>query len=109
MPVSLILSPAELDAKLSEAFPKNATCWSQATDEVRDMCRAARETAGVPDAQALDFRALSTPAEWNTQGIEATVRFYTQLNVAKRQDFCENFAHWLGICAPDGSGALNAH
>ncbi|WP_348715913.1 hypothetical protein [uncultured Alistipes sp.] len=26
-----------------ERFPKNATCWSQATDEVRDMARTARE------------------------------------------------------------------
>lgn len=91
------LTPDELERKLSADFPKNATCWSQATDEVRDMCRRARVLAGVGEEGAVDFRAVKTPAEWNTLGIEGTVRFYGSLGESKRQEFCADFGHWLGL------------
>jgi hypothetical protein len=97
MTTTTALSPSELEACLSAAFPKAATCWSQAGDEVRDMCRAAREAAEIPAEQAINFKALTTPALWNTHGIEATVRFYTAMPDVKREAFCANFAHWLGI------------
>ena len=62
-----------------EKFPKNATNWSQATDEVRDMARTVRELLeeyeGVIVAP-VDFRAVKTPAEWNTEGREFILTDY---------------------------------
>lgn len=49
-----------------ERFPKNATCWSQATDEVRDMARKARELLEEYEGvivEPVNFRAIETPAE----------------------------------------------
>ena len=40
-------TPEELRAFLEGHFPRNATCWSQATQEVMDLCRHARELAGA--------------------------------------------------------------
>jgi len=73
------LTPEELQQRLSKDFPPDATCWSQATDEVRDLCRRARELAGGSEDHAVNFRALSTPAQWNAQGIAGTARWPSTL------------------------------
>lgn len=70
--------------KFLDQFPNDATSWTEATDEVRDLARLARETHteidfdGLHDEwetnpdmpQPLDFRELKTPSEWNTKGKE---------------------------------------
>lgn len=99
MPTTNTLSPEELHQAIAAHFPPNAVCWSQATDEVRDMCRGARELAKVPDEEALNFREFLTPAQWNTQGAAGTVRFYRMLGDKARADFCGNYGHWIGLIA----------
>lgn len=89
------LSPEMLAKVLNEAFPATSTCWSQATDEVRDMCREARILAGVSEENAVNFRAFDTPSRWNQCGIEGTLRFYQMLDEQKQQQFCARFEHWL--------------
>lgn len=89
------LSPEMLAMALKAQFPSEATCWSQATDEVRDMCREARLFAGVGEDGAVDFRQFSTPAQWNHQGIEGTIRFYQMLSNQKQKEFCNRFEDWL--------------
>lgn len=91
------LTPDELGRAIALHFPTNAVCWSQATDEVMDMCRAARELARVPDEQAVNFREMASPAQWNTKGTTGIVRFYRMLDAKDRGDFCANFAHILGL------------
>lgn len=89
------LSPEMLATVLKARFPSEATCWSQATDEVRDICREARILAGVGEDGAVDFRLFKTPAQWNQHGVEGTVRFYQMLNEQKQEDFCIRFEDWL--------------
>ena len=90
-----VLSHTELEHLMFQQFPRTATSWSQATQEVMDMCRASRVLAGVPENHALDFRSFSTPAEHNTKGIAGTIKFYQMLNHAKQAEFCNRFGLWL--------------
>lgn len=104
----LPLTPEALEQTLATKFPANASCWSQATDEIRDMCRAARMLARVPDDQAVCFGALTTPAQWNSQGVAGTVRFYRVLGQEQRSGFCAAFAGFLGLRGHDGAAAANS-
>lgn len=70
------MEPEQLEALLVKHFPKDATKWSQATDEVRDLCREARLAAGVGEEHAVDFRNIKTPSEWNTKGIDGIMHFF---------------------------------
>jgi hypothetical protein len=89
------LSAEQLGLALVAQFPLEATCWSQATDEIRDMCRRAREMAGLPEDQAVDFRVLNHPSQWNTQGIAGIVKFYGMLTPALKANFCNGWASVL--------------
>lgn len=91
----IALSPEQLGLVLAAQFPLKATCWSQATDEVRDMCRLAREMVGLPDDQAVDFRVIEYPSQWNTQGIAGIVKFYEMLPFEKRTEFCNAWSRVL--------------
>ncbi len=77
---------------LAETFPIDAVSWAQATDEVRDMCKAARVLSGVPDSFALDFNSLSTPSQWNTFGTAFILKFYAGLTAEQRKEFCTMFS-----------------
>lgn len=92
-------------AKFLNQFPDNATNWGQATDEVRDIARMAREFYTEIDLdmlhdewetnpkapQPLDFRKIKTPAEWNKQG-----KKYTFDTLAKMSDSAkDSFMHSL--------------
>ena len=62
-----------------ERFSTNATCWSQATDEVYDLARTSREFLDEYDdvkVEAVDFAPLDTPAKWNSICREAIWRNY---------------------------------
>lgn len=91
----MILTPEELRDAISEQFPPNATCWSQATDEVRDMARYARDgILGLDEFHAIDFRLLRSPAEWNTNGINGIIKFYEMMDDSQKQSFIERFTHF---------------
>lgn len=81
------MNTAHLTAKLQKAFPVNATCWSQATDEIRDMSRWAREELELGDEFALNFRAIRTPAEWNAKGIESIANFFERMNDKQKASY----------------------
>lgn len=76
-----------------------ATSWGEATDEVRDLCRYAREMLDLDTTHAVDFKKMSTPAEWNTQGIDGIVRFYGQMTEAQRIEFVANHSWMWGQVA----------
>ena len=59
------------------------------------MCREARLFAGVDEEGAVNFRAFDTPAQWNRDGVEGTVRFYRMLSEQKQQEFCTRFEDCL--------------
>lgn len=88
--------PAEqLGLVLAAQFSPKATCWSQATDEIRDMCRMARNMAGLSDDHAVNFRAINQPSQWNTQGIAGIVKFYKMLTPELQTEFCNDWAQLL--------------
>jgi hypothetical protein len=89
------LPPEELKRLTESQFPPQTTCWSQATDEVRDMCRAAREMAGVAEELAVDFQSLNTPSAWNSEGIAGMIKFYSMLNNDQQREFCHRFGRFL--------------
>lgn len=82
-----MLTPTQVRAAIAAQFPPDANCWSRATDEVRDMARWARETLGLGEEHAANFRAFSTPAQWNRVGTDVIVRFYETMTDAQRSKF----------------------
>lgn len=67
--------------KFFGSFPRDATKWNQATDEMREAAKIVRETYNelqlnltsdeVEDEgkgiQSLNFRSFKTPSEWNSK------------------------------------------
>lgn len=82
-----MLTPSQVRAAIAAQFPPDATCWSRATDEVRDMARWARETLNLGEEYAANFRAFTTPSQWNRAGTDAIVRFYERMSEAQRVKF----------------------
>lgn len=75
---------AEIIKKIEKAlayFPDDTNTWAKATDEIRDWARSARETLGLGEDKALNFRAIKTPSEWNTKG-----KAYIREMIAKMND-----------------------
>lgn len=81
-----------LDNALNEfinKFPNDATSWSQATDEIRDLCRYVREAYNehVVDTtpgdarhiNSLDFRQFKKPAQWNTEARKMIEELWAKL------------------------------
>lgn len=93
------LAPDTLEKLLRHQFPCNATCWSQATDEVRDMSRKAREILELDDKYAVNFRGFESPAAWNTNGVASIVHWYKHMNGRQQQEFCAFFERWLELWA----------
>ena len=84
--------------KFLEQFPTDATSWSQATDEIRDLSRASREMLDEYDdikVEAVDFTAIRTPAEWNTKAREAVMRNYDLMRPRTQLLFFERFEDWF--------------
>ncbi len=67
----------------------DATCWSQATDEIREISRMSRilleEIDGII-VEAVDFRAIRTPAEWNRKGRESILANMEKMSSADLED-----------------------
>ena len=84
--------------KFLEQFPTDATSWSQATDEIRDISRASREMLNEYDdiqVEAVDFTATRTPTEWNTLGRESIMRNYDMMRPRTQLLFYERFEDWF--------------
>lgn len=81
------MTPTELRQALEAAYPPRAASWSQATDEVRDMSRMAREALELDDTHAVNFRLIDSPSEWNTQGIDSIICWFDQMNDTQRATY----------------------
>lgn len=88
-------TPTAVDLRyaIERKFPGNATCWSQATDEIRDMAREARIMLRHDDP--LDFGAIKTPAEWNSRGTDYIIAKYLMMTPLEQGEFYDRFKHWL--------------
>lgn len=85
--------------KFLEMFPTDATSWAQATDEVRDLARFAREYLEEYDGvivESVDFRHAKTPADWNTKGRAFILGSFDKMQERTRAAFLEKFRAWFG-------------
>ncbi|WP_100961121.1 hypothetical protein [Bosea sp. FBZP-16] len=93
--LSINMTADDLKAAILAKFPANATCWSQATDEVRDMSRWAREEIGLDEDAATNFRAIRTPDRWNAVGAESAARFFAQMSARQRLNYLARIEGFL--------------
>lgn len=59
--------------KFLEQFPDDATSWRNAGGEIQDICRTLREYAEEYDGiklEAVNFRSIKKPSEWNKKAKE---------------------------------------
>lgn len=81
-----------------QKFPKDATCWSQATDEIRDMARTSREYLEVYEnivVGPLNFRVIHSPSAWNTAGRDYIMSNLNRMNPHTQKIFFDRFCAWL--------------
>ncbi len=81
-----------------EKFPKDATSWADATDEIRDLSRESREYLEECDGvevEPVDFKACKTPAEWNTRGRESILANFERMRPTTQKAFYERFREWF--------------
>jgi hypothetical protein len=91
----MVFTPEHLTKLLHQQFPIDTICWSNATDEVRDMSRAARQILELSELHAVRFDTCRSPSEWNLHGTASIVRWYKQMDATQREQFCDQFKHWL--------------
>jgi len=74
-----------------EQFPNDAKSWGDATDEVRDIARYAKEIYNEfnedNQIEAMDFRSIKTPSEWNTKGKEYIFKVYNMMDNQSKEHF----------------------
>ncbi len=94
--------------KVFKKFPRNATSWANATDEMRDMARVAREMHTEIDLdmlhdehetnpnapQPLDFRKIKTPSEWNSRAQDYIMDMLDKMSDEAKTQYHERFKHW---------------
>jgi hypothetical protein len=95
--------------KFLEKFPKDATSWRYATDEIRDLSRESREILEDCDGitvEPVDFKACKTPAEWNTKGRESILANFDRMSERTQKDFYESFREWFEPSEPQKPWAM---
>lgn len=88
--------------KLFKAFPRDATSWKDAMDEMRDITRNARElynqiehdfTEDDEDnpkyIKSMNFRSFNTPSVWNSKAQDEIVRIYNLMGTETRRYFLD--------------------
>lgn len=84
--------------KFLAGFPKEAICWSQATDEIRDLARESREYLEEYEGvlvERVDFRIIKTPSEWNTKGRDYILANFDRMNDRTKKAFYERWEEWF--------------
>jgi hypothetical protein len=95
--------------KFLERFPKNATNWGDATDEIRDLSRTSREYLEELDGvtvKPVNFNACKTPAAWNTKGRESILANFDKMRPATQERFYNRFREWFEPCLPKKPWAM---
>lgn len=93
--------------KFLSQFPDNATSWAQATDEVRDLARGAKEIYNEIDLnltdyeaithglQPLNFWAFDYPSQWNTEGKKYILTTFDKMSQKAKTEFYNRFKDWF--------------
>lgn len=81
-----------------KGFPKNATSWSQATDELRDIAQISRVYLEDYDGiivEVIDFSGIWSPAEWNTKGREYILANFDRMSDDTKKRFYTHYQDWF--------------
>nr|DAS16095.1 MAG TPA: hypothetical protein [Caudoviricetes sp.] len=84
--------------KFLAGFPKEAVCWSQATDEIRDLARESREYLEEYDnviVEPLDFRSYKRPSEWNTNGRDYILANFDRMSDQTKKRYYASRQEWF--------------
>jgi len=84
--------------KFLERFPKDTTNGAKATDEVRDLARTSREYLEDFDdviVEPINFKAITTPAEWNTKGRDYIMANFDRMSARAKEAYYERFIEWF--------------
>ena len=91
----------ELKKFLSQ-FPNDADNWKEATDEIREIAKLAKEYYNEYDLELdnndvdalkpLDFNKLNTPSKWNTKGKEYIIDIYDKMSAKTKKEFIKNIS-----------------
>jgi len=82
-------------SKFLDKFPNDAQNWGQATDEIRDIARSCRETRGLGEKYACDFRKLNTPSTWNTVGKAYIKSSWKKMTDLQKQEVFNEYSEWF--------------
>ena len=78
-----------MDNYLNE-YPDDAKSWADATDELKDIAKTAREFIGEYDdkqIKPLDFKSFKTPSEWNTKAKKYIKDTYESMSDNCKKEF----------------------
>lgn len=81
-----------------DQFKDDETSWRGATDEIRDIARYSREFLQEFDnikIDAIDFRAIKTPSEWNTMGKKYILNNITQMSKSTQNRFFKHLSEFF--------------
>lgn len=95
------------DSKLDEylaKFPDNAQNWGEATDEIREITRAARLAYGEvdlnlsgddeyenhPEVAPMNYRSFKKPSEWNQKSKEYIARLWNLMSQEAKNHFIKS-------------------
>lgn len=89
-----------------EMFPDDALSWREATDEVREIAKTAREFIADYDGVKLepfDFKNAASPAEFNKGGKEFITSVYLKMSEECREKFLEEVRYKFDMKLMDES------
>ena len=90
-------SIADVEKYLSQ-FKDNETSWKGATDEIMDIARWSREHLEEFDGikqDAIIFKNLKTPAEWNTTGKNYILSTFKKMSNNTQKEFLKYLNEYL--------------
>lgn len=83
-------------------FPDDAQSWADATDEVRDLARSAKELFNEmhlensgKKLQPLDFRKFDKPSEWNKKGKQYILNTFSKMSNETKKQFLKQHSELL--------------
>ena len=86
--------------KFLDKFPNDTKTWRDATGEIKDIAKSAREHLSEFDGievEAIDFRSIKKPSDWNTQGKEFIASCMKQMSDATLKRFMKDIGSRFGL------------
>lgn len=81
-------------------FPDDAKSWSQATDELREISKTAREyilELDYKEIKPLNFNSFSTPSKWNTESKKYINKVYKMMSDKCKKQFDNYLKEYFDI------------